>query len=273
MRALRLALWVAALLLASPAVSAEPEPTPVDRVDIVEHLGAKLPLDAEFRDSTGAFRPLSSYLSSGRPVVLSFAYFDCPMLCSLLLNGLTRSMQTMDLKLGRDYDALTVSFDPADDFRVAAKKRHGYLQELDVADGVPVWPFLTGQPDPIRRLTDALGFRYAPVPHSRELAHAAAIYVITPDGDVSRYLYGVEFPVRDLKLAIVEASAGRVGSSFDRLLLRCYRYDPASRRYALFVASYFRVAGVVILALVGGLIFRLWRRELSSSSKGAPAKG
>lgn len=273
MRALVLVLAVALPLLASPKARADPEPAPLEQVDIVERLGAKLPLDAEFRDTTGAWRPLSSYLAAGRPVVLSFAYFDCPMLCSLVLSGLTRAMRQLGLKLGRDFDALTVSFDPADDFRVAAKKRRGYLQELDFTDSGPVWPFLTGQPDSIRRLTDALGFRYAPVPHSREFAHAAAIYVITPDGEVSRYLYGVSFPARDLKLAIVEASAGRVGSSFDRLLLRCYRYDPASRRYALFVSGYFRVAGVVVLALVGGTIFRFWRRELASSRRDAPKHG
>lgn len=263
-----LVLLVAALaLVATPGARADAVPPPLEKVDIVEHLGAKLPLDAELRDPSGAWRPLSSYLSNGRPVVLSLAYFDCPMLCSLLLRGLTRTMRSMDLKLGRDYDALTVSFDPSDDIRVAAEKRRGYLQELDLPDTAPVWPFLTGQPDSIRRLTDALGFRYTPVPHSREFAHAAAIYVIEPDGTVSRYLYGVEFPVRDLKLAVIEASAGRVGSSFDRILMRCYRYDPASRHYALFISTYFRIAGVVILAVFGFFLFRFWRRELGAAKE------
>lgn len=244
-------------------MAAQPEP----EIDVIEHLGETLPLGIEFTDDKGERGKLGDHFGRGRPVVVSLVYYECPTLCSLISRALVRSMRSLTLELGRDYDALTISFDPSDSPRAASEKRRGYLEAMDRDAADPVWPFLTGNADSIRQITDALGFRYSPVPGSRDLAHAAVVFIVSPDGVLSRYLYGVDFPVRDLRLALVEASAGKVGTTIDRVLLRCYRYDPASRRYALFISTYLRTGGVVILLIVGGVLYRMWRRELRRATK------
>lgn len=245
--------------------AADPSPSLPEEVDVIEHLGDKVSLNLTFIDHDGNPRRLGDYFVKDRPVVLALVYYECPMLCSLVSRSLVRAMRSVGLDLGRDYEAITVSFDPADAPKAAALKRGGYLEALDRHGADPVWPFLVGNTDSIKRLTDELGFRYSPVPGSRELAHAAVVFVLSPEGTISRYLYGVDFPPRDLRLALVEASAGRVGTSFDRVLMRCYRYDPVQRRYALFVSNYMRAGGVLTLLIAGGLLFRMWRREYGSA--------
>lgn len=242
--------------------------SPTQEVDVIEHLGEKLPLDIVLTDDRGRSAPLREHFGKERPVLLSLVYYECPMLCSLVSQGLVRAMRTLDLELGRDYDAVTVSFDPADTVDAAAKKRTGFLEALDRHDSDQVWPFFVAKPEAIQELTDAVGFGYVPVPGSRELAHAAVVFVVSPDGTLSRYLYGVDFPSRDLRLALVEASAGKVGTTLDRVLLRCYRYDPATRRYALFISTYLRAGGLLILLVAGTILYRMWRRELNSTPKG-----
>lgn len=242
--------------------------SPNQEVDIVEHLGEKLPLEIVLTDEQGRSSSLREHFGKERPIILSLVYYECPMLCSLVSQGLVRAMRNLDLELGRDYDAVTISFDPADSSEAAAKKRTGYLEALDRHDSDRVWPFFVAKPEAIQKLTDAVGFRYTPVPGSRELAHAAVVFVVSPDGTLSRYLYGVDFPPRDLRLALVEASAGRVGTTLDRVLLRCYRYDPATRRYALFISTYLRAGGVLILLVAGTILYRMWRRELKTNPKG-----
>jgi protein SCO1/2 len=235
-------------------------PLPDGAVDVVERLGERIPKDLPFVDSTGKKVRLADYLH-GRPLVLALAYYRCPVLCNLLLNGLASALQKVDWHLGTDYDVVTLSLDPSETPALAAEKRHGYLQALGQPNATG-WGFLTGRVDDIDSLSDAVGFRYSYIDKQRQFAHVAALVVIAPDGRISRYLYGVEFPARQLKLALFEAAAGKVGTTFERVLLRCYRYDPRSKSYELFVTRYFRVVGTVMIVLVGGLLGALWRRDL-----------
>jgi len=254
------------LCLLTHVARAEVVELPNAQVDVVEHLGEKIPLDVLVTDQNGRRAPLAEHFGQGRPVLLSLVYYECPSLCGLVSQGLVKAMAAIDLEVGRDYEALTLSFDPKDTVEAAHLKRSIFLRALNVTDSTAAWPFLTADASAIQKVTDAVGFKYAPVPGSRDMAHAAVVFVLAPDGTLSRYLYGVSFPPRDLRFALVEASAGKVGTTLDRVLLRCYRYDPATRRYAFFISNYIRIGGLVILLFAGGLLYRLWRRELRSSA-------
>jgi protein SCO1 len=237
-------------------------PAALQNVQIEEKLGAKLPLGAVFTNQDGAPVRLGDLLPGKRPVLVALVYYNCPMLCGLVLTGMARGMRETGLELGKDFDAVTLSFDPRDTAKLASERQRGYLQAFGKPEAKRAWTFLTGQEPQIRAVTDAVGFRYAYDERTKQYAHAAALFVLTPDGRVSRYLYGIEFPARDLRLALVEAGTGRVGTSFDRLLLTCYRYDPATRRYEPYALGFLRVS---MLGVLGGLAVMLgvfWRREL-----------
>jgi protein SCO1/2 len=278
------ALTVAAALLATAAparaqfwrsrMGEAPPPSDVapavlEDVRIEERLGSPLPLDALLEDGRGRPFRLGEAFDGRRPVVLALVYYDCPMLCGLILSGMAKAMRENGLELGRDYQAVTVSFDPAEKPIQGAERRRGYLQSMGRSDAGPEWPFLVGAGDVTRRIGDAAGFHYKKDPATGEWAHLAAIFVLTPDGRLSRYLYGVEFPSKDLRLALVEAADGRVGTSFDRLLLTCYRYDPASRRYEPYALGLVRAGGLVALVGVGGLIAGLLWRERRARARQA----
>ena len=256
------------VLLALPirAARAEaPVPTALQGVDVIEHLGAQVPLDLSFVDSWKRAVKLGDYFHRDRPLLLTLVYYECPMLCSLVLNGAIESLKQIDWKIGRDYDAVTVSFDPSDKPELAAAKRRNYLQALGVSDERSDWPFLTGGPAEIRALTDSVGFRYNALPATRQFAHSAVVFVLTPRGAISRYLYGIQFPSRDLRLALGEAAAGRSGPSVDRILLSCFRYDPATRRYHFFIYGFIRTGGMLVFFALLGLLFWGWRLELRRS--------
>jgi protein SCO1/2 len=240
-------------------------------VEVVEQLGTKLPLELRFTNQDGQAVRLGDLLAGRRPVVLSLVYFDCPMLCGLVLTGAARGMRETGLELGKDFDAVTLSFDPKDTSRAAAERQRGYLQAFGKPEAKKAWTFLTGSAPDIHRVTEAVGFKYAYDEKTRQFAHAAGIFVLTPDGRVSRYLYGIEFPARDLRLALVEASEGRVGTSFDRLLLTCYRYDPASRKYEPYVMGVVRVAMLGVLGGLGLMLGVFWRREVKGKRVKAAA--
>jgi protein SCO1 len=251
-----LAIAALALLAARPALAQSPG----ERVDIVEQLGVEVPRALPFVDSAGRSVHFGDYLA-GRPVVLALVYHRCLGLCSLLLAGLTRSMLALDWRVGREFDVVTVSIDPDETPALAATSRAGYLQALGTPSPETRWAFLTGTAASIDALAEAVGFRFEYLAGQRQFAHAAALFVLTPDGRVSRYLYGVEPPPRQLQAALFEASGGRVGTSFERVILRCFAWDPVSRRYQLFVTRYFRGAGLVLLAAVGTMLAVLFRRE------------
>jgi protein SCO1/2 len=247
-------------------------PAALQNVDIEEKLGAKLPLGARFTNQDGAPVRFGELLPGKRPLLVALVYYNCPMLCGLVLTGMARGMRETGLELGKDFDAVTLSFDPRDTTKLAAERQRGYLQAFGKPEAKRAWTFLTGQEADIRSVADAVGFRYAYDERTKQYAHAAALFVLTPDGRVSRYLYGIEFPARDVRLALVEAGEGRVGTSFDRLLLTCYRYDPATRRYEPYALGFMRIA---MLGVLGGLAVMLgvfWRRELRGKG-GRPGAG
>ena len=232
------------------------KPAMLEGVDVVEHIGQQVPLDVVLTDANGYMRPLRTFVSGKRPVLLTLVYYRCPMLCNVLLGGMVRGLRQTGWQLGQEYDAVTISFDPEDRPADAAQKQRGYLQALGAPEHL--WPFLTGDARPI---VDAVGFKARRDPSTGQFAHVAVAFVLTPQGKISRYLYGIEFPPDQLKLALGEASGGKVGSSFERFLLHCYRWDPATRRYGFFIRNYFRVGGLVLLAGVSLLLGRLWWRE------------
>ncbi len=245
----------------APAAVVAPQPAILEQVRIEEQLGAKVPPGARFVAADGRTVELGSLLSHGRPVVLTLVYFDCPMLCGLVLEGLARGVKQSGLELGKDFDAVTVSFDPRDRPAVAAERQRAYLQAAGRPGAAGAWSFLTGEEHDIRALTDAVGFHYAYDAASKQFAHPAVVMVLMPDGRVSRYLYGVEFPPKDLRLAVVEAGGGRVGTALDRVLLTCYRYDPSTRGYAPYALGVIKIGaalGVGVLAVALGVF---WRRE------------
>jgi protein SCO1/2 len=189
------------------------------------------------------------------------------MLCGLILGGLAKGMRETGFELGKEYEALTVSFDPRESTRLAAERQRTYLSKANAVGKEAHWPFTTSEEPEVRALADAVGFRYAYDPETKQYAHAAAIVLLTPDGRVSRYLYGIDYPARDLRLGLVEAAEGRVGTSFDRLMLTCFRYDPASRRYAPYVHGFIKVGGLAVLGALALTLGVFWRREWKSARK------
>ncbi len=281
-RAAALALAAAALATATPAraqfwrskTGGEAPPTDVapailEDVRIEEKLGSALPLDAMLEDGSGKPYRLRQAFDGKHPVVLPLVYYDCPMLCGLILSGMAKAMRENGLELGKDYQAVTISFDPTEKPIQGAERRRGYLQSMGKTDGGPEWPFLVGPGETTRKIADAAGFYYKRDEISGEWAHMAAIFVLTPEGKVSRYLYGIEYPPKDLRLALIEAADGKVGTSFDRLLLTCFRYDPASRRYEPYAYGIVRAGGAAALLGLGGLIAVLVWRERRARARQA----
>jgi protein SCO1/2 len=279
-RVLLLALVAPALAQALPLGQALHRPVPIEgnaqlpaalrNVDIEERLGARLALDARFTGDDGAPLRLGDLLvKEDRPTVVALVYYNCPMLCGLVLKGLSRAMKESGLELGKDYDAVTLSFDARDTVKLAAERQRGYLQAVGRPEAPQAWRFLVGAEPDIKAVTDSVGFRYAYDERTKQYAHAAALVVVTPDGRVSRYLYGIEYPAKDLRLAVVEAAQGRVGTSFDRLLLTCYRYDPASRTYQPYVLGFVRIVMLGVLGGLGLMLGVFWRRELKGRRGGA----
>ncbi len=252
-----------ALGAAAPAPAAEPGEVPsiLQNVEIVEHLGDRVPLEAAFRDQQGRTVTLGELLSGDKPVVMALVYYECPMLCGLVLGGLARGMRETGLELGRDFRALAVSFDPREKPGLALVRQTAYLQSMGRPEATAEWRFLTGDEPQIRKVTESVGFKYAYDEATKQFAHAAAIMVLAPGGKISRYLYGVEYPGRDLRLALVEAGQGRVGTSFDKFLLTCYRYDPAARRYVPYAMGFVKAGAVLVALVLGGALAIFWRRE------------
>ncbi len=231
------------------------------KVEVIEKLNAPLPGALTFTDWRGRRVTLESLLHRERPVILSLVYYRCPSLCQLVLSGLVTGLRGTGLRLGEDYDLVTLSIDPSETPAMASERRRGHLQALGVPDAGEAWSYLTGDEAQIRALADAVGFSYAYDASLGQFAHAATLFVVTGDGRLSRYLYGVRFAPRDLKLALVEAGEGRVGTAFDRFLLTCYQFDPASKRYALVVRGVIQGGGLLVFLALGGLLTVLWRRE------------
>ena len=256
------ALSVAALtLLALPIFAQQPGPPPILReVSIAQRLNEPIPPEIAFRDENGQTVHLGDYFGK-KPIVLSLVYFDCPALCTEVLNGELRTMKAITLDLGKDFDAITVSFEPKDTPALAKAKRDVYAGQYGRPGARESWHFLTGDQPSIDALTQAVGFHYAYDSASRQYAHAAAILVLTPHGRIARYFYGVQYPGRDFRLGLVEASEGKIGTPTDHALLYCYQYDPATGKYGLIVMNVVRAAGVLTVLVLGIFMFVMFRRE------------
>ena len=260
-RALALLILPSALATAQTAAAPRDGRPPILRdVGIEQRLGERLPLDALFRDESGAAVRLGQYFRD-EPVVLVLAYYNCPMLCTEVLNGLLSSLRVLSFDVGREFQVVTVSFDPRDKPSDAAAKKTPYIQRYHRPGAAAGWHFLTGNAASIDRLTAAVGFRSRFDESQGQFAHAAAIYVATPDGRLSRYLYGIEFAPRDLRLALIEASREKIGNPVDQLLLYCYHYDPKLGRYSAAILNLVRAGAVAAVLLLGGFIGIMLRRE------------
>jgi protein SCO1/2 len=259
--------WASTAAASSAVVAPASPPAPgtpawAERADVTEHLGDRLPLDLVFVDATGQRVALRSLFDGTHPVLLVLAYYECPQLCSLVLDAAVRAMQTLagqGWTAGRQYRVATISFDATERIDQAARKQASVLAKLGARDAA--WPFLVGDDASVRALTRRLGFDFLRDPATGAIAHPAVAFVISPEGMISRYLYGVDYPPRDLKLALLEASGGKTGSAGDRVLMRCFQYDPSTRRYGLFVSRFMKLGGLLVLLTVFAMFSGFVRHE------------
>jgi protein SCO1/2 len=247
---------------------ANTRPPRLENVGIEQRLDAQLPPDLIFRDETGKAVKLGDYFGR-KPLILNLVYYNCTMLCGEALAGLSSAMRLIKFDVGNEFDVVTVSFDPRETPEMAAAKKADYVKRYGRAGAAGGWHFLTGQPESINALTKAVGFQYQYDARTNQYAHATAIMVVTPQGRVSRYFYGVDFPPKDLRLGLVEASQGKIGNAVDAVLLYCYHYNPETGKYGAMVSNILRMAGAATILLLGGLLFILWRLDSSVTRKTA----
>jgi protein SCO1 len=242
----------------SPPASVRPPY--LENVGIEQHLDAQVPPDLAFVDDTGRAVKLGDYFGK-KPLILNLVYYNCTMLCGEALAGLTGAMRLVKFDVGNEYDVITVSFNPRETPEIAAEKKKDYLKRYGRPGAASGWRFLTGPPESIDALTKAVGFQYQYDPRIQQYAHATAIMVLTPQGHISRYFYGVDFPPKDLRMGLVEASQGKIGNAVDQVLLYCYHYDPATGKYGAVVANILRLGAGVTIVLLGGMILIFFRLE------------
>jgi protein SCO1 len=246
--------------LSDPMQSIGVRPDLLKDVGIDQKLNQQVPLDLTFRDETGKTVQLSQYFGQ-KPVLLSLVYFNCPMLCTQVLNGMEASMKGLPMDAGNEFNAISVSIDPSDKPVLAAVKQQMYVGMYGRPNGAQGWHFLTGDQEQIKKLADAVGFRYAYDPDSKQFAHASAIMVLTPDGKLSKYFYGIQYSPRDLRLGLVEASARKIGTPVDSILLFCYHYDPHTGKYGLLISRLIQIGGLLTVLGIGATMLILFRRE------------
>lgn len=259
------------LALAGLRAEIQQLPAQLEGVGIEEKLGQRVDLDLTFIAENGYPVPLGKFFGQGRPVILNLVYYSCPMLCNLILNGQVAALREIPWTPGEEFEIVTISIDPRETFALAARKREAYL--AGYGRPAPGWHFLVDHQGNVRRLAEQVGFHYRYDEQREQYAHAAAIMVLTPEGEVSRYLYGIHFKPRDLRLALTEASAGKIGSTFDRVLLFCYHYDPKAGSYVPFALNLMRAGGVLVLIVLGTVLWKLWRREKGRAADMAPLSG
>ena len=256
---------IAALLLAA-ALNAPPS------ISIAQKLDTRIPLDLMFRDETGKVVRLREYFGGKKPVLLQFVYYRCPMLCPIVLDSTTESLTALKFDIGKEYDVLTVSIDPRDKPSDAAAKKDKYIKRYGRLESANGWHFLTANETAIQQLADSVGFQFTYDPKMDQFAHGAALLVLTPDGRTSRYFYGFEYKPRDLRLAIVEASEGKIGGLADQLLLLCFHYDPAIGKYSRDAMIFARAGGVATMLALGGFIVVMFRKEKSAERRAQSAE-
>jgi protein SCO1 len=242
-------------------------PPGLNNVGIEQHLNEQIPPDLKFRDESGTPVRLSDYLGS-KPIILDLAYFNCQMLCPEVLSGLTVALRGLRFDVGREFEVLTISFDPRETPTMAAKSKQEYLSRYGRKGSEQGWHFLTGQQDAIAALTKAAGFQYQYDANTQQFAHSTAIMLLTPQGKIAQYYYGVEFSPSDLRLGLVEASHNKIGNLADAILLYCYHYDPATGKYGAAIMRVLRLAALATMLFLGGFIVLMVRRESVSGASG-----
>src|SRR5215470_15225154 len=267
-RALTIALWLSPFAFGFRA-SAQPagvRPPVLKDVGIDQLLNNQVPLDLEFHDENGRAVKLAEYFKD-KPVVLSLVYYNCPQLCTQVLTGLLGTLKTLPMTPGKEFVNLTVSFDPRETPQLAAAKKAEYLSRYNRPGAEAGWHFLTGDEAAIRALTKAVGFRYVWDPVSKQYAHASGIMVLTPQGRVSRYFYGIEYAPRDLRFGVIDASAGKIGSLADQVILYCYMYDPDRGTYSLVIMRLLRIFAIFTLTTLLALFLYLRRKEKQKAAQ------
>ena len=235
-------------------------------VGVAQHLNGQLPLDAAFVDETGAPVTLGTYFNGKRPAILSLVYFDCPMLCSEEMDGITSALEMVKMTPGKDFDVVILSIDPADTPAKAAAKKAFYLKRYGRPETASGWHYLTGQTPAIEATTEAVGFGYVKVPGPdgklTQFAHASSIQLVTPQGKLAQYYLGVEYSPKDIMLGLIEASGNKIGSPVANILTYCYHYDPQTNKHSIIVARVVQVGGMVTVASLGSFIFLMFRRDI-----------
>lgn len=240
---------------------ADQTPPALQQVKVEEHLGQTIPLDLHFKDQNGRPVTLEQYFHQGKPVLLTMVYYDCPMLCPMVLNGLRQSVDSLAWAPGDEFQMVSVSFNPRETPALARAKHDLYVNSLRQPVDDNSWAFLVGDESQSKALAQALGFQYHYVPEKQMYAHPAVSYVLTEDGKITRYLYGINHRKRDLKLALLEGAQGKIGNTMDRLLLYCYQYDSDAGGYVLFAENLMRLGGAVTVVILGSVIGRYWWKE------------
>jgi len=260
----RLPIWYAALALSAYGqVQTAWRPALLRSVGIDQKMGAQVPVNLPFIDESGHPVILSQCL--GKPVILALVYYQCPSLCNMVLNGVLRSVKNLSLTAGDEYDIVAVSFDPRETSEMAAAKKASYVKGYNRPGTEQGWHFLTGPEASSKTLAEAVGFHYAYDAVSNQYAHGSAIILLTPDGRVARYFYGIDYPARDVRLGLVEASDRRIGSAIDAVMLYCYHYDPSNGKYGMLVMNVLRVAGFVTVATLAGFMIVMFRRDFKAT--------
>lgn len=247
-------------------------PPTFNGIGIDQKLNAQVPLDTMFRDEEGAPVALRDFFQT-KPVILTPVYYRCPMLCSQILSGVVAGLRPLSLKPGRDFEVVAISFNPADTPEEALLKRANYSHSYSSRAGTRGWHFLVGSQPAITKVMEAIGFHYRWDPVNKIFVHASGVMVLTPEGRVARYLYGVNYEPKDLKLSLVEASHNRIGSPVDQILLFCYHYDPKTGKYGAVVLNMLQIGAVLILVILGGGLFLLWRFDLRKHGKALKEAG
>ncbi len=236
-------------------------PAALRNVGIDQRLNQQLPLDVSFNDESGKAVPLRQFFSGDKPVILALVYYRCPMLCNMELNGLTRSLRQISLNAGEKYELVALSFDPRETSDLAAAKKQTYVEKYDRPSAASGFHFLTGRAESIKMVADAVGFHYSYDIAGDQFAHSSGIVILTPEGKVSRYFYGIEFNHKDLRLGLVEASANKIGTLADQVLLFCFHYDPARGKYGLVIFNALRIGGGVTVLAIAVFLFVMLRRD------------
>lgn len=235
-------------------------PPYLQNVGIEQHLDAQIPPELAFTDEAGRGVKLGDYFGK-KPLILNLVYYNCTMLCGEALAGLSASMKMIKFDVGKEFEVVTVSFNPRETPEQAAAKKKEYLQRYGRPSAAAGWHFLTGSAESINALTKAVGFQYQYDPKNNQYAHATAIMVLTPQGHISRYFYGVDFPPKDLRMGLVEASSGKIGNPVDQILLYCYHYDPATGKYGAIISNMLKIGAVLTILFIGTLLLILFRLE------------